>query len=494
MGGIVSSPTVSVDDDLGSSIRQLMQIDGGDLRQHEHGGFVGREAEMTQLVRALAAEPSRATLLIGPKHSGKSTLLQHLKQKWQSSSQVRQIFAPFLLINLQECLITHLKSAEESYYNSTAAEGLYSAIRGEVKAWVDLATKALSIDDVKQDISGISQASIKMSIESFTQSYHLRGCKLMYSLLDWLQSSLKQHSHVCPVIVFDEAHVLKSWCRYIDLYDEVQRLAQFLQWLCKDKARGHVVMATSDPFFWAWLSQTLGITPLKMIPVGHFGEGNAKEFVINNLLKKHEGVLPAGGFSEDVWKAVYQVAGGCPHLLKIVVSDAVELGSWMDATTSLVSTMEEELRERVLEFIKYRDDRHVEGIVGAIVNGGGLAGFNDVSEHVFAGNESYGRSEIKALAEKGIIYVRLWTNGMRYMDVGEKKGDDTLYLTAAHPASFAAMKRLYPTWFASLKKPEEEKNSRGNRSNWETRGGDYSAGGSDAEYDMSRGDYSEGGS
>ncbi|MCO5597131.1 hypothetical protein L7F22_051206 [Adiantum nelumboides] len=464
MGGAVSSPTVSVDEDLDSSIWQLViqQSGCGNLQQHEDASFVERKAEMTQLMKVLAADPSRVALVLGPKDSGKSTLLQHLKQKWQSSCQVRQIFAPFLLINLHECLITNLQYGEDkTYYNSTAAKGLYSAIRDEVNAWADLATTALQNNDGEQYISGISRASIEMGVQNFSKSFRMEGFNLMYSLLNWLQEALKQHSHVRPVIVFDEAHVLKSWCSsHTQLLNEVQRLALFLQWLCKDKGRGHVVMATSDPFFWSWLSETLKISPLKMIPIGHFKEDEAKAFVVNHLLKKHEGILPAGGYNEDIWKELYRVTGGSPRLLKIVVSDAVELGSWTDAATSLVSSMEEALRESVLEFVTYRDMKRVVGIVGAIVQGGGLADFDEVMEHVYGGDVSFGRNEIKQLAEKGIVHVRLWTSGMMYMDVGEEKGDGTLYLMAADPASFVAMKRLFPAWFANSQKREEEKNNR----------------------------------
>ncbi|KAH7276877.1 hypothetical protein KP509_39G025100 [Ceratopteris richardii] len=213
---------------------------------------------------------------------------------------------------------------------------------------------------------------------------------------------------------------------------------------------GHVIMASSAPFFWSWASDAMNSRLLKLIAIGYFHEADAQNFFRMHLLPKYDGSLPEGSLSDDVWNTVYEVTGGSPYLLKAVASDAVELGSWKDATQAMVSSISQDLRHTFLNLSPKCDMTYLEGIIGAIVDSGGHVAFDKVIDYVFAGDELTAREKIEMLAEKNVIHTRLWTQGLKYMDVADRQEDDSLFIMAADPAHYAAMKELYPAWFATV--------------------------------------------
>jgi len=104
-----------------------------------------------------------------------------------------------------------------------------------------------------------------------------------------------------PVLVLDEASALMEWSPADS--DELARLLRFFVTVTKEMKSCHVVLATADHTFSAWLREKIGSGYSSTFVIGDLPEGEARAF-LNGRLTQY------GQVSDEDWAQVYQVCGG----------------------------------------------------------------------------------------------------------------------------------------------------------------------------------------
>ncbi|EFJ21861.1 hypothetical protein SELMODRAFT_417146 [Selaginella moellendorffii] len=130
---------------------------------------------------------------------------------------------------------------------------------------------------------------------------------------------------VPPVLILDDAHKLTG-----DPHADAEPVVECLKTMARQR-KATVIMATSvDSFREDWIGDEV-----EVVYVGHLDKERAKEFFFKCLADRGSGYV-----SEQDWKKIYGICGGCPLLLLDAAKSAVkdpklleeELGGMVDST------------------------------------------------------------------------------------------------------------------------------------------------------------------
>lgn len=83
---------------------------------------------------------------------------------------------------------------------------------------------------------------------------------------------------------------------------DLAALLRFFISVTKEHNRSHVILATSDSSFHAWLSQEIGPSFFQSFVVGDFDKGDARQFLDLQLARQQRQPV-----EDDDWELVQQV-------------------------------------------------------------------------------------------------------------------------------------------------------------------------------------------
>ena len=167
------------------------------------------------------------------------------------------------------------------------------------------------------------QWRVKLALQSPAGSLTLEHKKpepsffpTLHALLDATAQELEKDAAfegLAPVFAFDEANKLKWLARKASSDEDKTTLTLLLDWcvaMTKQKAKLHIIMASSDAFYVRWLSKQVGKGNLKSVVIGDLPRAETEKFYANEIQeRKVQGPLPA-------FKDVYDLFGkALPHAI-----------------------------------------------------------------------------------------------------------------------------------------------------------------------------------
>ncbi|EFJ19123.1 hypothetical protein SELMODRAFT_419458 [Selaginella moellendorffii] len=147
--------------------------------------FFNRKAELERLLRILDNAPLQITVLLGPKDTGKSLLLTHLRKLWNSDVG-RSTLAPMVIIDM--CL-----------NDCSSPDAMAAFLKTELGGWQRRVWSILWPHTM-------GTRKLARSIKSFWES--IEHVQSLVAIQGIINSFLTQHESVKPVIVIDHAHKL----------------------------------------------------------------------------------------------------------------------------------------------------------------------------------------------------------------------------------------------------------------------------------------------
>ena len=188
-----------------------------------------RKREIDSLSNVLKFAP-KLTVIAGPVHLGKTTLMNRVIMDLPKKSQV------------------HLLNLREKSFNSV--ESFMCHLNSPYKTWL---TTSATADDG----------------------------------MDHMHTPSTQY----PLLVIDQANELKKLLRYKDGQAALENLFQwFIIHNTKELQKFHVVLISSENFFDQWVEQFVGPTNYSVHVIGHFDREEAEIYWKENM-KKNEDLL-----------------------------------------------------------------------------------------------------------------------------------------------------------------------------------------------------------
>jgi len=166
--------------------------------------------------------------------------------------------------------------------------------------------------DVRMDVNLETQLELVFGVGKAEEGKSSVGLKdaldiLSRALPNW--SLLRGRGVPSPVLIIDEANRLRAL-----LEDQAgsATLNDFFAWIVrntKQDGKFHVIMASSDSFFYRWVTQYVDSAYFRNFVIGHLAKEEAKTFWEEIVMPHDDGIPPLA------FEKVYEVCGGCMHLL-----------------------------------------------------------------------------------------------------------------------------------------------------------------------------------
>jgi hypothetical protein len=222
--------------------------------------FHNRKHELECLSKHCSSRPAAISVILGPRSTGKTALLQeYMASRGLTGSQCF-IDARAIAVTTPSALASRLQSIGLPQLLQPlfpAALGVFDVLKALSKAF-DATQDTLTVGDNKFTISGRAFSALLGAFAADTKETPPldQVTEAYIALLDlWDQARAAgtlQDSNP-PVLVIDEANVLTEWDEQYAA--ERRGLLRFFITITKVTSRSHVLLATSDYSFQTWLSQ-----------------------------------------------------------------------------------------------------------------------------------------------------------------------------------------------------------------------------------------------
>jgi len=231
------------------------------------------DAQVTALTEELQREPAEALVLTGPVSCGKSVLLKQVVERLRAAP------CPPLVVSI-DCRAGSYTTPEAfaRALQLKAVEATWGArLPGTLQSFVPFVVNLLAALDVKANAAGVGGINFSFALQRLAQRL-----LPMEDVLDIYQKALSDSPARVPavfivvrrrrvpramlmmtdalavaafVVTQDEANRLRNWT---GAPEQLANLLAFFARVSKQERRAHVVLATSDGAFTAWLGAQPG--------------------------------------------------------------------------------------------------------------------------------------------------------------------------------------------------------------------------------------------
>eukprot|EP00891_Asterochloris_glomerata_P004997 jgi/Astpho2/4997/Aster-05935 len=287
--------------------------------------FFDREREQSLLLAQLKRPPEGVLVIVGPRSSGKSRLLEEVlvgKKKHKAllafvdGRDQKLTNGGIMAEALKEQGRQQLPEVRRMLEQFIQTTGKVA----EAVAKTEILRMIKSNFDIKS--LALLPGSVLKTFEEPTPS-SLNDVIKAYDSLLRLSSTRVSTSSPLPVICIDEANVLMGWYKGgAAMEDDLDALLRFLVKVSKQTHRAHVILATSEYSFVTWLTEKLDGPFFETQVVGDFPEPEARLFL--------EHVLGAS-VTDAEWAEIFEVCGGNAGNLRRASGHFRDLKDWTQA-------------------------------------------------------------------------------------------------------------------------------------------------------------------
>lgn len=258
--------------------------------------FYNRTKEVDLLYGSLKDAP-KFSVIGGPVHSGKSALMSEVLSRIESEKPRPAV----LRMNLRSMTFRDVES-----FSDTIASDLQSWYQRFIKTIGAVEGQVKVSDSLGNEVSASASLGKPISAQNHMKSVY---SSISRALPDW--SWLRGKGIPPPILFIDEANRLEAL-----LQDERGNalLNDFFAWIVqntKETNKFHIVMASSDSFFFKWICQFVDSGSFRYLFVGHLSQQESKDFWERVLFNSEHFV----GFPPLSFEEAYKYCGGCIHLL-----------------------------------------------------------------------------------------------------------------------------------------------------------------------------------